>query len=127
MSKKDFKGGLDSLLQPSTAPEPEPEPQPQAEPQKRKKGRPKTATRKITKSSQENTREGETRATFIMSQELQEKIKAIAYYDRKRIKEVAELAFTEYLDRWETANGKIKTRPQKVREQETYNGYTPKY
>lgn len=119
MSKKDFKGGLDSLLQPST------DNQPKAP--KRKQGRPKTSTREITKSSQENTREGETRATFIMSMEQVEKIKAVAYYERKKIKNIIERAIQDYLGAWEKANGKLKPRPKEVREAETFKEYTPKY
>jgi hypothetical protein len=53
MSKKNFTGGLNSLLgdQPTKP---------------TKAGRPKTSTREITKSSQEGTKENETRATFIV-------------------------------------------------------------
>jgi hypothetical protein len=69
MSKKNFTGGLNSLLG--------------DQPEKPKRGRPQiTQTKEITKSSQEGTKENETRATFIINEELLDKLKAIAYWDR---------------------------------------------
>ena len=73
MSKKNFTGGLNSLLGEQT--------------EKPKRGRPVTQTKEITKSSQEGTKENETRATFIINEELLDKLKAIAYWDRVLIKE----------------------------------------
>ena len=58
------------------------------QPEKPKRGRPVTQTKEITKSSQEGTKEGETRATFIVKEGLLEKLKAIAYWERILIKEV---------------------------------------
>lgn len=101
MSKKDFKGGLDSLLQPSTEPEP-------VAPQKRI-GRPKTSTREITKSSQEKCKEGEVRATFIVKEDLLEKLKDVAYWERSLIKDVVNTALRDYLDKKKG----IKPRPTK--------------
>lgn len=68
MAKKDFTGGLNSLLG--------------EQPDKPKRGRPKTQTKEITKSSQEGTKENETRATFIVKEDLLEKLKAVAYWER---------------------------------------------
>ena len=62
MSKKNFTGGLNSLLG--------------DQPKKPKRGRSATSTREITKSSQEGTKENETRATFIVNEELLEKLKS---------------------------------------------------
>lgn len=53
-----------------------------------KPGRPKTVNRVITKSSQEGTLEGETRATFIINEKLLETLKAIAKKEKKPIKGV---------------------------------------
>lgn len=89
MSKKDFKGGLDSLLRPSAPTEPQP----------KRRGRPQTSTRIITKSSQEKTKEGETRATFIVREDLLERLKDIAYWDRIMIKEAVNTALQDYLDK----------------------------
>ena len=89
MSKKDFKGGLDSLLQDTREKKPVPK--------HVKRGRPRTNLKTITKSSQEGTVEGETRATFIVGEELLEKIKAVAYWERKMIKEVISEALIGYL------------------------------
>ena len=99
MNKKDFKGGLDSVLQ-STVPDQEQKPQP------KKTGRPK-------KSSQEGTREGETRATFIVKEELLEKLKAVAYWERVMIKDIVNNALQEYVDAYRKKHKEIKHRPVK--------------
>lgn len=99
MSKKNFTGGLSSLLG--------------EQPEKPKRGRPKTSTREITKSSQEGTRESETRATFILNEALLEKLKAIAYWDRILIKEVVNTALQETVAKYEKVNGEIKPIPKK--------------
>jgi hypothetical protein len=99
MSKKSFTGGLDSLLG--------------DQPERPKRGRPVTSTREITKSSQEGTKEGETRATFIVKEGLLEKLKAIAYWDRMLIKEVVTSALEEAVARYEKRNGEIQPIPKK--------------
>lgn len=99
MSKKDFKGGLSSLLG--------------DQPEKPKRGRPVTQTKEITKSSQEGTKENETRATFIVNEDLLEKLKAIAYWDRVLIKEVINTALQETVAKYEKRSGAIKPVPKK--------------
>ena len=98
MSKKNFTGGLNSLLGDNDKP---------------KRGRPKTSTKEITKSSQEGTKENETRATFILNEELLEKVKAIAYWDRVLIKDVVNTALQEIVTKYEEKNGDIKPIPKK--------------
>jgi hypothetical protein len=99
MSKKNFTGGLSSLLG--------------DQPDKPKRGRPVTQTKEITKSSQEGTKENETRATFIINEELLEKLKAIAYWDRVLIKDVINASLVETVARYEKKNGAIKPIPKK--------------
>jgi hypothetical protein len=99
MSKKSFTGGLNSLLG--------------EQPDKPKRGRPKTSTREITKSSQEGTKEEETRATFIVNEELLDKVKAIAYWDRQLIKDVLNTALQDAVTKYEKKNGDIKPIPTK--------------
>lgn len=99
MSKKNFTGGLNSLLG--------------DQPEKPKRGRPVTQTKEITKSSQEGTKENETRATFIINEELLEKLKAIAYWDRVLIKDVVKTALQETVAKYEKKNGDIKPIPKK--------------
>jgi len=99
MSKKNFTGGLNSLLG--------------EQPEKPKRGRPVTQTKEITKSSQEGTKENETRATFIVNEDLLEKLKAIAYWDRKLIKDVVNTALQEIVVKYEKKNGDIKPIPKK--------------
>lgn len=99
MSKKNFTGGLNSLLG--------------DQPEKPKRGRPVTQTKEITKSSQEGTKESETRATFIINEELLDKLKAIAYWDRVLIKDVVNTALQETVAKYEKKNGDIKPIPKK--------------
>jgi len=99
MSKKNFTGGLNSLLG--------------DQPEKPKRGRPVTQTKEITKSSQEGTKENETRATFIVNEELLDKLKAIAYWDRVLIKDVVNTALQEIVFKYEKKNGDIKPIPKK--------------
>ena len=98
MGKKNFTGGLNSLL---------------GENEKPKRGRPKTSTRVITKSSQEGTKEKETRATFIVNEDLLDKLKSIAYWDRKLIKQVVDTALQEAVTKYEKKNGAVKPIPKK--------------
>jgi len=105
MAKKNFTGGLSSLLGD--------EPQPQAEAPAKKTGRPQTSQREITKSSQEGTKENETRATFIINEGLLDKIKAVAYWERSLIKDVLAEALEAYLEQYEQKHGKIKNIPKK--------------
>ena len=99
MSKKNFTGGLNSLLG--------------DQPEKPKRGRPVTQTKEITKSSQEGTKENETRATFIINEELLDKLKAIAYWDRVLIKDVINTALQEAVAKHEKKSGEIKPIPKK--------------
>ena len=64
---------------------------------KKKAGRPRTNLREITKTSQAGTQEGWTRATFIVREDTLDKLKKLAYWDRKQIKEVIDEAFSSYL------------------------------
>ena len=80
---------------------------------KAKVGRPVTQFKEITKSSQEGTKENETRATFIVNEELLEKLKAIAYWDRVMIKEVINNALEDAVAKYEKKAGKIKPIPTK--------------
>jgi hypothetical protein len=100
MSKKNFTGGLNTLL--GESPEPEPKP-----------GRPKSSAKEITKTSQEGTKDKETRATFIVNEDQLEKLKSIAYWDRLLIKDVVAQALEDYLTNYEKKNGAIKQAPAK--------------
>jgi len=60
----------------------------------------------MTRSSQKGLRKGWTRATFILRNDYLEKIKALAYWERKQVKEVIDEAMGAYL------KGK-KTKPRR--------------
>jgi hypothetical protein len=49
------------------------------------------------KSSQRGLRRGWTRATFILREDYLEKLKALAYWERKKVKEVIGEALAGYL------------------------------
>jgi hypothetical protein len=68
------------------------------------------AARVIT-SVQRGLKEGETRATFIVQEAALEKIKAVAYWDRKNIKDVVQAIFEDYITAYEAKNGEIKAIP----------------
>ena len=110
MSKKDFTGGLNTLLG-ETSPEEITE-QPTAS-KKDNRGRPKTQDWKITKSSEEGTLQDETRATFIVKKELLGKLKGISYWDRAMLKDVIHTALTDFITNYENENGSIKPAPEK--------------
>ena len=97
--KKSFAGGLSSILG--------------DQPQQPRRGRPRTNFREITKSSQEGVRLNETRATFINREDLLDKIKAIAYWDRLTIKQFMDSALSGAIESWEEANGSIKPVPKR--------------
>ena len=102
MAKKSFSGGLNSLLGDTKQVE---RPAEQAEP--------KAAKKEITKTSQIGTKEKETRATFIVQEDLLEKMKALAYWDRVLIKDIINQALQEHITRHEKKNGEIKSLPKK--------------
>jgi len=103
MSKKNFSGGLSSLLGDSNVSTPT-----QTENiviEKTKKT--------ITKTSQEGTKENETRATFIVNETILEKIKAVAYWERILLKDVINTAIQDYITKYEKKSGEIKDIPKK--------------
>jgi hypothetical protein len=112
MSKKNFKSelglktGLGSTITGSKTPVTTKE-------VKAKVGRPVTQTKEITKSSHEGTKENEVRATFIVNEDLLEKLKAIAYWDRILIKEVVNKALEDVVEKYEKKNGDLKPIPKK--------------
>jgi hypothetical protein len=112
MAKKNFTGGLNSLLQNTKNAEPEEKISAKDE-SKNKPGRPKTSTKTITKTSEIGTKEGETRATFIVREEVLEKIFAIAYWEREQKKDIIDNALSEFIFRYEKKNGSIQPIPIK--------------
>ena len=113
MSKKNFTGGLNSLLG--------------DQPEKPKRGRPVTQTKELNSSSQEGTKEKETRATFIINEELLDKLKAIAYWDRVLIKDVVNTALQKPKPRPEEARLKEQEATQKQITTDGYKARLPKY
>ena len=102
MAKKSFSGGLSSLLG-----------DPKQVEQASDQAEPKAEKKVITKTSQIGTKEKETRATFIVNDDLLEKMKSLAYWDRVLIKDIVNSAFEDYISRHEKKNGEIKEMPNK--------------
>lgn len=98
MSKKSFSGGLNSLFE--------------SEKTTKKVGRPKSH-KEVNISSQQGTLPGETRATIIINEQLLDKIKAVAYWDRELVKETISKAIGDYLEK-----RKPKPRPIEARKKE---------
>jgi hypothetical protein len=103
---KSFKGGLDSLIGGKTTAKKSTAPKGAEVP--RKRGRPTTVTKVAKDTTEEGTLPGEKRATFIVKEEQLEKLKAVAYWDRSKIKDVITSALEKYLDAYEKKNGPIK-------------------
>lgn len=61
-------------------------------------GRPQTLKRDYEKSSQEGLPENWTRATFIVREDLLEKMKDLAYTDRRTLKEIINEMMEQYLE-----------------------------
>ena len=55
----------------------------------------------------------ETRATFIVREDLLEKLKAVAYWERLNIKDVINEALDRYVGAYERQNGDLKEIPKK--------------
>lgn len=72
--------------------------------------RKKSVAREAGKASDLGCKESETRATFIVNEELLDKLKAVAYWERIKIKEAIDEALSDYLEK-----KKIKPRPEKER------------
>jgi hypothetical protein len=67
----------------------------------------------IKTTSQEGCQEAETRATFIVSEVTLERIKALAYWNRMKIKDIVNEALRDYLNPYEAKNGPIQPKPGK--------------
>lgn len=96
MSKKDFSAGLSSLLGEGPAKK-RPGPDRKAETPKR--------------SAKQGTLPGETRATFIVSDDTLTKVKALAYWQRCMIKDVVETALQDAIAKHEKDNGPLDPIP----------------
>ena len=75
---------------------------------KTKVGRPRTVYREYEKSSQEGLREGYTRATFIVREDLLKKLKDYAYTERETLKDVVNKMIAQFLEGKEIIERKDK-------------------
>ena len=93
MSKKKIEGLGDQAVSKFFEP---PEGLPEVE--RTKVGRPRTIYREYEKTSQEGLRDGYTRATFIVREDLLKKLKDYAYTEREKIKDVVNKMLAEFLE-----------------------------
>ena len=56
---------------------------------------------------------GEVRTTFVANHEYLEKLKAIAYWDRRSIKEVYHEVIESYINTYENLHGEVKPIPKR--------------
>lgn len=56
---------------------------------------------------------GEVRTTFVANHEYLEKLKAVAYWDRRSIKEVYHEVIESYINTYENLHGEIKPIPKR--------------
>ena len=64
-------------------------------------------------STKKGLKNDETRATFIVREDLLEKLKAVAYWERLNIKDVINEALDRYVGAYERQNGELKDIPKK--------------
>lgn len=78
-------------------------------------GRPKSIVKDHTmaSSAEKGTALGYMRKSYVANIELSNKLDAIAWWDRKTIKEVLCEAMMNYIKEWEKKNGLVKLPPKK--------------
>lgn len=105
MSKKSFTGVLNTMLGEVQEPD---------APKKKKGSRPTTSTSKTEKAKQEarESKRKETRATFIVQENLLEQLKDLAYWNRVTIKDVLNTFLQEGINKRIQEEGHIKPRPK---------------
>jgi len=103
MGKKKIEGLGDQAVSKFFEP---PEGLPEVE--RTKVGRPRTIYREYEKTSQEGLREGYTRATFIVREDLLKKLKDYAYTERETLKDVVNKMIAQFLDGKEIIERKDK-------------------
>ena len=79
---------------------------------RRKPGRPKTKPEPAT-PTEAGCREGETRFTTILEKDLVDKVKRLAYWDRRTVKAVFTLALEDYVKIYEKKHGKLQAIPER--------------
>ena len=117
MAKKSFAKGLDLLL--GGAPEyPDPTTQPSQEDTRpieelieEHQAHKETRGRKRIHPEGKDLNLGEVRKTFIMSEALVNKLNWMSYWERKKMKTIADEMAQEYIDRYEAKHGPIKPAP----------------
>lgn len=104
-NKKSFTTSTELLLNKTRENRPVPEVKTE---DKKSVGRPRIHTGRTTSTSQQGLSDGLTRMTFIISQEKQDKLKYISYFERLSIRQILDEAIEDYLNKYEQQFGKIE-------------------
>jgi hypothetical protein len=112
MSKKSFRGALEGLIgTQATAPTVERTAAPAQHTTKKGRGRPRTNFKENNTGTQKGTKPGEERATIILKQETIAAVKAIAYWERRLVKDIYDEALAAYIEKYEKKAGQVKPIP----------------
>jgi hypothetical protein len=112
MSKKTFTTVLDGLMSTqATAPTVERTTAPAQHTTKKGRGRPRTNFKENNTGTQKGTKPGEERATIILKQETIATLKAIAYWERRLVKDIYDEALAAYIEKYEKKAGQVKPIP----------------
>ncbi len=106
MAKKNFTRGLNSLLGNQTDILEQPHFIEKSEP-------PTNKPEEISRSTHSGRKTNEVRATFIINENLLQKLKYIAYWERALIKDVINASIGATILEYESLNGEIKPIPKK--------------
>lgn len=104
--KKSFTASTGEILNGARTPEPKGKGETPQE--KRPVGRPRIHKHRTTSTSQEGLRPGLTRMTFIVSEENQEKLKYISYFEKMTIRQILDEAIDDYIAKYESEAGPIQ-------------------
>jgi len=112
MSKKSFSNALEGLIgTQATAPTVERTAAPAQHTAKKGRGRPRTNFKENNTGTQKGTKPGEERATIILKQETIAAVKAIAYWERRLVKDIYDEALAAYIEKYVKKAGQVKPIP----------------
>jgi hypothetical protein len=112
MSKKSFSGALEGLIgTQATAPTVERTAAPAQRTATKGRGRPRTNFKENNTGTQRGTKEGEERVTVILNQQRAATLKAIAYWERRLVKDIYDEALAAYIEKYEKKAGQVKPIP----------------
>jgi len=107
MSTESILNGMTSKTETPQGQRPQEGQEPKPAKEKNPVGRPRILNHKTTSTSQQGLKDGLTRMTFIISQEKQDKLKYISFYERMSIRQILDEAIDDYINKYEAQVGGI--------------------